>query len=473
MPLNQERGWIVQSGGERARRPHAFPRLSPRLEALETRCLMSDLAALHAVSPTLPRPNGAEVRTLRSDDDSRYPSVSFRGAGNAGVLLEPAHASYVIVPESEAPHSTLATAQVLPDLPFFGVIGNLGPDGPPDLFAMTLDAKTAGVQLELVTQQPAASPAVQFALYDATGRVLGTWTAGGQPVSGSDAVSLQFPSQSLTTTIYLGIAVPSAGGSGPVGSLPGGSYQLWVTRLAGVDRASGTTTGTGDGPAAMPSPTSAQILGPFPGAASPPPGQQVQAAASSAAGAGAGAGLGLALAGGSLPTRAAGPLGGVLASGDTSQAAVRRLTVRVNREGDERVLHPFQGDPAVATGPQVESGPEGDARALVAIPGPGGFPLLGATAIGNWRRLPGRALVAAEPEITAGAPTAAAASAPAPTPETWGLSRGPSSFGLTTATFLTLNAILSDPVAGFDYLATCLDSEEAHRAQSAAKVRRA
>jgi hypothetical protein len=367
----------------------------------------------------------------------------------------------VIVPETDAPHSTLATAQVLPNLPFFGVIGTLGPDSPPDLFAMTLDSKTAGVQFELVAQQPAASPAAQFSLYDATGRTLGTWTTGGQPQSGSSSVRLDFPTSSLSATLYLGISVPSAGGSGPAGSLPSVAYQLWITRLAGSDSA--TSSGTGAGPTVMPTPTPSLILGPFSGAANASPSQQAPAAASTSNG--AGAGLGLALAGGSLPTRAAGPLGGVLANGEPSQAAVRRLTVTVNREGSEPLLQPFQNDPAVAaTGPQVEPDPEGDPRALVAIRGPGGFPLLGATAIGNWRRLPRQAIVTADANVAAGAATDA--------PETWGLSRDTSSFGLTTATFLTLNAILSGPVAGFDYLAACLDSEESDRAQSAAKVRR-
>jgi hypothetical protein len=428
---------------------------------------MSDLSALNAGSQALPHPDVVEVSLRRPDNDSSYSSVTPEGAGAAGFAINPAHASYVIVPETEAPHSTLATAQLLPDLPFFGVIGTLSPDSPPDVFAMTLDAKTAGIQFELVTQQPAGSPAVQFALYDATGRVLGTWSAGAQPQLGSAFPGLEVPSQSLSTTLYLGISAPSAGGSGPAGSLPGGTYQLWVTRLAGADRS--PAPGTGDGPAVTPSPTAALILGPSQGGASPAPNPRAPAAASPSTDVSGGAGLGLALAGGSLPTRAAGPLGGVLASGDTNQAAVRRLTVTLNREGGERLMQPVPGDPALAMGPQVEPDPESDPRALVAIRGPGGFPLLGATAIGNWRRLPTRAIVAAEPAVAAPAPI----NPPAPAPETWGLSRGTLSFGLITATFLTLNAILSDPVAGFDYLANCFDSKESDRTQSAAKVRRA
>jgi hypothetical protein len=423
---------------------------------------MSGLSALHAGPQADPRPEQVQVQAQRFDDDSRYLSVALGGAGTAGLPINSVHASYVIVPETDAPHSTLATAQVLPNLPFFGVIGTLSSDSPPDLFEMTLDSKTAGVQFELVAQQPAVSPAVQFSLYDAAGRVLGTWTAGGQPLAGSSSVSLAFPSQSLSATLYLGISVAGSSGSGPAGSLPGGAYQLWVTRVATPDPSSATAMGAG--PTVTPTPTSSLILGPFQGPASPPPGQATVTAASTATG--AGAGLSLGLAGGSLPTRAAGPLGGVLDHDDASQAAVRRLTVTVNREGAERRLQPFEGHPVVATDPEVEPAPESDPGTLVAIRGPGGFPLLGATPMGNWHRLPPQAIVAAD------ASGAAGGAPEAPAPETQGLSQGTLSVSLTTATFLTLNAILSDPVAGFDYLAACLDSEESDRAQRAAKVRR-
>jgi hypothetical protein len=426
---------------------------------------MSDLTGLRADSHTLSGPISVEVGAQRSDDESSYHLVAAGSAGIAGAPVNLVHASYVVVPEISTPHSTIATAQKLPNLPFFGVIGTLSPDSPPDLFSMSLNAMTSGVRFELVAQQPAASPAVQFSFFDATGRVLGTWSASGQPLSGSSFVGLDFSSQSLSSTLYLGISAPSTGGNGPAGSLPAVTYQLWVTREPGPDRAS--ATGTGDGPGATPTPTSSLILGPFQGTASPPSGPQPQAPASTSTGTGAGAGLGLALAGGSLPTRAAGPLGGVLASGDPGQSTVRRLTVMVSRAGDERLSQPFKGDLAVANGSYVEPGREDDPRTLVAIRGPGGFPLLGASAIGNWRGAPRRAVVPADATVAAERATAA------PGPENWGLSRGTLSFSLTTATLLTLNVVLSDPVAGFDYLATCLDSEHSDRAQSAAKVRRA
>ena len=58
----------------------------------------------------------------------------------------------------------------------------------------------------------------------------------------------------------------------------------------------------------------------------------------------------------------------------------------------------------------------------------------------------------------------AADSAPSQ-PERWGGSRVRLSFGLSMATVLTLNVILSDPVAGFDYLASRLDSVRNRRSE--------
>jgi hypothetical protein len=46
-----------------------------------------------------------------------------------------------------------------------------------------------------------------------------------------------------------------------------------------------------------------------------------------------------------------------------------------------------------------------------------------------------------------------------PTQAIWRESQITFSFGLSIATFLTLNMILSDPVAGFDYLASRLDAD--------------
>ena len=239
----------------------------------------------------------------------------------------------MIVPETAAPHSTLASAQNLPNLPYFGVIGTLGSDNPVDFFQMTIGAAAAGIQFELVAQQPAASTPVQFSLYDASGQVLGTWTSGARPQPDGSSLRLDLPSQSSGSTLYIGISVPSPSGSGPAGSAPTTDYQLWVARSTAP--APPLTTGTGDGAAAVPNASSTLILGPFQPSTTPPPDQQAQASAPISTAATAGTGAGLALAAGSLPTRAAGPLGGVMANGNTTQPAVRAAQ-RDGESGGER-----------------------------------------------------------------------------------------------------------------------------------------
>jgi hypothetical protein len=435
--------------------------MRPRLEILETRCLMSALFDSHSSSGSVPKPAADQVRMQRPNDDSRYPSVTSRDAAAATVPIDPVHASYVIVPETTAPHSTLATAQVLPDLPFFGVVGNLGPTGSIDLYQLTIDATTAGVQFELVAQQPPGSTPVQLSLYDATGRVLGTWGAGAQAQGDASSFSLEFPSQSLSAVLYLGVALPSSQSSGPTGSSSVVAYQLWVSRLAGPDRAS--AAGAGAGTAVVPAPAASVILGPSPGTTPIAPGAPAQPPASASTV--LGVAQGPALSGGSLPTRAFGPSGGVLAGGDTTRT-VRRLSVTWNRDRDAPVPPAMVLESGLAAEPRAEPGLEADPGALVAIRGPGGFPLLGAAAIGNWRRSPRRVVAAAD--TSAAVNTANDPARPATSQE----SRAPLSFGLSLATLVTLNLVLSDPVAGFDYLATRLDPEASDRAKTAAKVRR-
>ena len=182
-----------------------------------------------SVSRSLPLP-GTRPKSRRS----KRPSTGQRLLGVPGQpspLQDPAHAAYVIVPETAAPHSTLASAQKLPNLPYFGVIGTLGSDNPVDFFQMTIGAAAAGIQFELVAQQPAASTPVQLSLYDASGRVLGTWTSGARPQPDGSPLRLDLPSQSPGSTLYIGISVPSSSGNGPAGSAPTTDYQLWVARF--------------------------------------------------------------------------------------------------------------------------------------------------------------------------------------------------------------------------------------------------
>ena len=120
-----------------------------------------------------------------------------------------------------------------------------------------------------------------------------------------------------------------------------------------------------------------------------------------------------------------------------------------------------------------------DPDVLVAVNGPGGFPLLGAVAIGHRRRHPTTFAgdLATTPDRADGELRVVASSAPAEPeiPLTEGdiaaqspvfrdrrWSRWPISAvsaGLGLATVFTLNAVLSQPIAGFDFLTSRLDAE--------------
>jgi hypothetical protein len=472
----QDHGQIIRAERGRAHEGRSGLRVCPRLEILETRCLMSDS-------------RGVVQSDHSADDDARYRILAPALAALVADPVEPAHTSYVIVPEIPTAHSTFATAQRLPNVPFFGVIGTLGADNPVDLYQMSLGAGTAGVQFDLVARDQGASTPVQFALYDAAGRVLGTWTSGAPIAPGTSSVNLELPSQLLGANLYVGISTAGAGANGPAGASPASGYQLWVTRLPGPGAAAGAQDGGNDTNVATGS-AAPVILGPVQLSGPLLSSQAVQARPLPATAAGAVSGLAF----GSLPTRTAGLLGGLLASGDSTEPTGQQhqLSVRVTTDEGDRSSHHLRHDPDVAAARGGDSAPNHDDPVLVELNGPGGLPLLGTSAVGNWRRLPRRVVVASEAQAEGEAGTgesgddlaadrslslnAVAVAAPLPPvgggadvdraiedvatrPLLWNESRVTLSFGLSLATFLTLNVILSDPVAGFDYLATRLDSE--------------
>ena len=148
MPIKPDRTSIDRPGGDATHRPHLVPRASPRLEILEPRYLMSGLPEADSYEP-VPRPT-------------------------------PIVQSYVIVYETDAPHNSLASAQALPDVPKFGVIGSLDSGDLIDFYRMHIGTGTAGLQFELNATSGQSSPLVpsRFMLFDETGRVLGGWTTG-------------------------------------------------------------------------------------------------------------------------------------------------------------------------------------------------------------------------------------------------------------------------------------------------------
>jgi hypothetical protein len=185
---------------------------------------------------------------------------------------------------------------------------------------------------------------------------------------------------------------------------------------------------------------------------------------------------------GSPATRSAGPSGGLLSQGDPAPAVASDFNAAVNKEWDEPTLTATAIRPAGAAKPAEPSGREKDPDVLVAVNGPGGFPLLGAVAIGRRRQNPtadaGVLATATTPDPAGGdlevvtlqvlampeSPMAegegdiAARSSTRPDRPWSGLPISVFS-GLGIATVFTLNAVLSQPIAGYDYLTSRLDAD--------------
>lgn len=442
MAIKPDHASIDRPGGDATHRPHLVPRASPRLEVLEPRYLMSRLQG--AAYEPVPRPT-------------------------------PIVQSYVIVYETDAPHNSLASAQALPDVPNFGVIGSLDSGDLIDFYEMHIGTGTAGLQFELDVTSGQTSPLVplRFMLFDETGRVLGSWTTGDAP--GGLPITLKLDGGPAGATLYLGISgtIPN----GPGGTPPTVDYQLWVARLAA------TPFPTSVSP---PSSTPLQPVIPSEGIASPKGDAQPTPAPILNA-----PGDGLRLAVGSVPTYSAGPIGGAIADHDP-MTALDQLTASVKLEWVDRPNETPALNPGEMVGPAAIFGRGSGSGALVALRGPGGFPLLEASAIGNWRRVP--TVVSGDSAGPAGSDEAdpltadllsglglssqadvPPANAVAPHAPTWGGFQVSLPSSLNSATALTLNVVLSGPLAGFDYLAIRFDSDnrESHQRRTDQKRRSA
>jgi hypothetical protein len=181
--------------------------------------------------------------------------------------------------------------------------------------------------------------------------------------------------------------------------------------------------------------------------------------------------------------RSARPSEGLLSDGDPAPAVASDFNAVVNKEWDERSLDGPTSRPADRAGSVQRAGREKEPDALVVIHGPGGFPLRGAVAIGHQRRNPAGSMGQGELATPADrgdgdrqdgvglADLALLASLENPiaegdlTAEPRTLHARPdcgfrgsvvSTLGL--ATVLTVNAVLSQPLAGFDYLTARLDA---------------
>ena len=519
-------------GDESRRNPaeRLRPRLRaiPRLEGLETRCLMSGWhvrAEHYAITPPPARDPGVAMQfhalpaseghgvgrpaaqqavnaaRVSSGGDSGPRSGSWSSASDATSLPNVPGlpiARYVVVPDTNVPHQTFATAQPLPDVPYFGVVGTTASGEPIDLYRLTLDAGTAGLNFGLVSDQSASTAPVQLQVFDGSGQVLGEWSVGGQGTASLHAGLGGLPAGS---TVYFGVTAGNS--SGPAGSSPAVGYQLWVSLQPATDRA---TAAPGPGtnlPTAVILPLSGSAILPLSGSPLPAttsPGVVASGGDSQAAPtAPPNQGSSVRLAVGSPATRSARPSEGLLADGDPAPAVASDFNAVVNKEWDERSLTGPTSRPADGADPAQRSQREQEPDALVVIHGPGGFPLLGAVAIGHHRRSnPARdvdvgdfatpadmgngdrpdAVGLAARGLLASADNAAAAddlTAQSRTPHGRPWRGFPVSVfsALGVATVFTLNAVLSQPIAGFDFLTARLDASGGPRSNRRERPRNA
>jgi len=393
--------------------------------------------------------------------------------------------TYVVVPETVSPHQTFATAQDLPKDPYFGVIGTIGGGEPIDLYKLTVSAATAGFQFELVASPSASAGSPRLWLFDGSGRVMGEWSSSAGV--GDSPISFALNNSFSGSTLFLGVSPGSpsgqAGWAAPVG------YQLWVQRFsASADLASATGAG-----AILPSIASTLFVGALVGplstlSAAPSRGDSPVLSTSTSTSTPAPNDFvtGFRVSVGSMPTRSAQPAGGLMSEGESSSVLNPAYTA-VEREPTDRLLMAsVQGRRTESESSNRPGGSETEGG-LIAVRGPGGFPLLGADAIGSWRgnsnaRVASRAGEATqeadespsaektesqEPpfavnEILPLADRSDGTDADAGTGAGARRSRdwlwGTLSSGLGTVTLLTLNALFSNPIAGYDVLPSRLDT---------------
>jgi hypothetical protein len=503
MPFNVGQTSAEKSGRDSAQRRRPALLVRPFLEVLETRCLMSgwhqpttlygDTPSTNRVAPMrTERVDGHAVHhrgTAQPQDANKAESapggsvsLSAYGAAdsssNNATALGPqalAKAAYVLVPEMKAPHRTFSTAQVLPDLPYFGVVGTLGAGDLIDLYRLTLNAAAAQVDFEVSFSQFVATIPMHFTLFDASGQVLGEWSTGS---AGAASLHAELNGLPPGSTVYAGISIGNSGGSAWASATS--DYQLWVSIQSTSD---GSTSATSAGTAV---PTSAVALGiglsltaPTNLAVQSSTGNS-QATAPSPANDQAGTPVAV----GSPAMRSARPAGGLLSDGNPAPPAARDFSAAVNKEWDEPSLTGAAPRVGSDIQPTALAEREKESDALVVTRGPGGFPLLGAVAIGHRPRnsaldlgdfSPIRASRNVDPKVAVGVvaqdfvvTSDIAANEPGDQATSQALSgRGWAKYsvsvfsGLGLATVFTLNAVFSQPIAGFDYLTSRMEGVRA------------
>ena len=399
------------------------------------------------------------------------------GSTNATVASpasqSPVGRPYVVVFETSSPHQTLETAQKLPDLPYFGVVGTLGNRDGVDLYELTLASGAGRLDFSLTSNQSGRAVPLQFELFDGSGRALGVWTSGSQ---GSALVQAELSNLPAGTTLYLGVTAGNANASG--GSGQPINYQLWIDHEPSLGSSSADTTAL----TAVAATGIMPVTGSPPGASTGPGAAQPGGSVQPNPNAPQNVEDGIHVAVGSAAVRSARPSGGLLSDVDPTPPAARDFNASVNKEWDERSSNGPTSRDGNESPPAVVSAADNDPDALVVIHGPGGFPLVGAVAIGHRRRSPAtevgdfatsQAIGEPGPEMAAGfgdrifvarsdSPVAEASdNAFIQALSARGLSDYPVSVysGLGLAMVLTFNAVFSQPMAGFDYLPSRHDAD--------------
>jgi len=434
--------------------------------------LASAVATIPNDGPKVRNPQPTESGNLSpSQSTSASPDLDsdYDGDSTASTDLTPGLAglpqrNYVIIPEISWPHDTIASAQVLPDLPYFGVVGSLGAGEGIDLYQLALNSVSDRLDFGVEIQGRGGSVPATFEILDGTGQVLGTWQL---ESPGNSSIQVGLERLNPGYTLYLGI---SAGNSStPGGTFGTADYQLWVADQP-VLHSTSSSIGTSAQPV-LALTVLPPVLIPLAtlGLSSP---QSATAAAPNAQQSGSAA---ASVTVGSLAIRSAGASRGLLSNDESAPVAMQGPGTSAPQEvaagslarpESEHGGEPRPGEPAVAGR---------DPEASVALISTGGFRLMGATAVGYWReRGPDHEIV---PEMRApalnarseavestgdpnldGRPTVLLAEGEVIGKERGVRLRAWSGFrvsvfsGLGVAAVWTLNAVLSQPIAGYDYL---------------------
>jgi hypothetical protein len=361
-------------------------------------------------------------------------------------------------------------------VPYFGVIGTIGGGDPIDFYRLTVGPQTSGFQFELVSQSWSSTVPLSFQLFDSSGKVVGTGSS--SPDMTGPPINFVLDNHFSGSTLFLGISAPGQNGLG-AGSVI--DYQLWVQQFttplgppspAGAVAFIPATAGAlfiG----ALVQPLTAQAVVSVPA----PEGYSIPVTTNTVAN---GTGIEIRVAVESLPTHQAEPSGGVMSAASDIPSVSLGLAAAITPEGtfsppDVGHSSEFRNEPP------MHNASEGTRDGLIALAGPGGFPLLAADAMGNWQRtsdrLPMTAVASFEGEQEEFHSTSLPASegllpvdpvvleqenqrADAQTlpgrTTTWLWSSVATS--LSMATLWTLNAVFSNPFAGYDIVPSRFDS---------------